>query len=118
MNLFRRYFRPPPTAAELTAPLVRQLDQYHNLWAAFNRSLEPRLERLEAGLKDTALLESRLQALEQDRNKLRIDVEDALEQTAKLYNRLRMRHSRELDLEPQPPADDGSIALLKRKGMG
>lgn len=84
-------------AAETAKPILENLDKYHLEWAGFNREIEGRVRKLEQGGLEEAvrLLELRVQTLEQDRNKLRIDVEEHLEQTARLYNRLRMRYARE-----------------------
>lgn len=102
MRLLARLFGVPTAqevaqllAVETSRPIIANLDKYHTEWAGFNQEIEGRVAKLE-GLDETVrLLELRLQTLEQDRNKLRIDVEEHLEQTARLYNRLRMRYARE-----------------------
>jgi len=105
--------------AMIVAPsIVANLDKYHTEWAGFNKEIEGRVVSLEKARADTVALEVRLQALEQDRNKLRVDVEGTLEVAQRLYNRLRMRHQREL--EGAEPVEEQNLLQLrdKREWMG
>jgi len=111
-----------PTAdqvAKLIAPvMVENLDKYHREWAGFNREIEGRVLALEKGgsvdVAEVLALKNRIQALEDDRTKLRVDVQGTLEVAERLFNRIRMRQTREQAGERDEPQDD---LLLMRKGI-
>lgn len=102
-------------APETAKPIIENLDKYHQEWAGFNREIEGRVKKLEQLDEALRLQELRIQTLEQDRNKLRIDCEEMLEQVARLMNRLRMRAVRESTGEEPPEEDRHQMLLLERK---
>lgn len=101
--------------AAIVAPhIIANLDKYHGEWAGFNREIEGRVVELERARGELTGLVQRITALEDDRTKLRVDVQGTLEMAERLFARIRMRNVRaEASQEP----DQGEDLLLMRKGI-